>query len=102
MPKRTDISSILIIGVLLTGCSESVQSGPEGEVSQAELDRMSDECGTPRDWLRRLQDGAVQFQPASDGEIEKIDCLLGLLNENRGENLSFIGNESSLAEHESR
>jgi hypothetical protein len=101
VPKRTDISSILIIGALLVGCSDTGRSDPDGETSQAELDRMSDDCGTPREWLRRLPDGAVHFQPASNGELEKIDCVMRLLNEHSGENLGFIGNETSPVEIES-
>jgi hypothetical protein len=100
MPKRTDISSILIIGaglISLAGCGQKesgVQKDGAASVTQAKLDAMSDACRAPRTWLKHRGGEEVQFQPSPDAKYETVDCVLGKLKESLLPlKMGFVGNE---------
>ncbi|WP_066479488.1 MULTISPECIES: hypothetical protein [unclassified Sphingomonas] len=64
------------------------------EVTQTELDAMTDFCNAPRHWLRHLGGEEVAFQPSPEAEFEKVDCVLKRLRASIiPTKLGFVGNE---------
>ncbi|MGK6356991.1 hypothetical protein ACMGDH_17390 [Sphingomonas sp. DT-207] len=66
------------------------------EVTQAQLDAMSDTCRTPQKWLKHLGGEQVQFQPSPKAKYEQVDCVLKQLRESAVPmKLGFVGNEEA-------
>lgn len=99
MTIRTTITTALLFGAMVIGCAETPETEPAAQEDQALLDRITDECAAPREWLELMPGGEVQFQPgdpatpATDAEIEKIGCILDGLRDSGTENIGFIGND---------
>lgn len=113
MPRRTDISSTLIIGagpivlgasLCATACGTSTAPGaPAGNVAQAPsankreaaFAAIAERCGLPRTALQ-LDGDAVAVQPPPDARYEAVDCMLrelaaGGFTKNMA--IGFVGNE---------
>jgi hypothetical protein len=99
MPRRTDISFILIIGagpLALLLASTSCAQGDSTQARAAELTRIADACGLPRASLT-LHAGQVRFQPPLDARYEAVDCALTRLRQSglvRDIPMGFVGNEA--------
>jgi hypothetical protein len=62
---------------------------------QAQLDAISDECRTPKKWLRYVGGDEIRFKPAQNAKYEKVECLLAQLRKSSVPmNFGFIGNEA--------
>lgn len=99
MPKRTDISSIAIMGaaplVLLLASAACTQGDPM-RTREAELTRIADACGLPRASLT-LDAGQVRLRPPPDARYEAVDCALIRLRQSgltRDIPIGFVGNEA--------
>ena len=103
MPKRTDISSILITGTgmkgmflgslaLLGACSGPPAKAPanRGEV----LDQIVIKCHLPRSSFKLLGADEVQFRPPANADYHDVDCSLRELQKSPFPmKFSFVGNE---------
>ncbi len=91
-----------IIGAALSsaGCTqgENLPAHPTDQASarQQILDRIASECELPRSTFRLVNGGLhVSLQP--DSSLERVDCGLRKLRENRltsGLPMGFVGNEA--------
>ncbi|MEH6661946.1 MAG: hypothetical protein V7679_09890 [Parasphingorhabdus sp.] len=87
MPKRTDIFSGLIVGVLLMGCS------PAKPVTQAQLDEISVKCGLDPKTFVLETSGRLKIQPDVDGNFKAFDCGLNEIRKIPELEFGFVGNE---------
>lgn len=87
MGKKTDISSILVIGALLIGCS------PEAPISQDDLDQISNKCGIEREALVLETPTRAKFQPDVEANYQAVDCALKEIRKISGLDFGFVGNE---------
>lgn len=99
MPKRTDISSILVTSVIVIAALCSVAACARDErasVSQEMLDSITAECKAPAQWLGLRDDGSVEARLTPDADYEKVDCVLAGIRRNGVIDLGFVGNERVL------
>jgi biopolymer transport protein ExbD len=88
MPKRTNISSILIIGALLvSGCT----AHPSAD--QTKLDEMASACNLPKGSAIHQPDDRVELKIPRDAKFDDVACLLEKLKSAGVKNLGFVGNE---------
>lgn len=100
MPKRTDISFILVAIVLAAGCSSepAVPRPPETRAERlAVVARIAAECRVPPATLELVGEDELRLNPAPDLAYEKMECVLRKLD---GLNLppgavGFVGNASA-------
>lgn len=78
MPKRTDISAILLCAAACAGCGgSSLPAPPETQAErEAVLDRIASECSLPRTALTLVGEDQLRFQPAPDARFESVECVL--------------------------
>jgi hypothetical protein len=87
---------IFAMAVVLQATSPALNASAVSEITQASLDRMSDRCRAPRDWLKHLDGNRVRFQPSLTAKFDKVDCVLGQLKKSDlPMNLGFVGNEAA-------
>ncbi len=107
MANRTGIASLVIGAGLLGGLmvllapqvmaqspasGTVMKSGAAPELTQADLDRMTDACGVPRTWLK-LNPTDVFIDAEPDAEMAKLECVFGRLYPVIGNrNFAFLGN----------
>ena len=101
MPKRNNISSILIAGALLaSGCSRepAVPRPPETRAERlAVVERIAAACQVPRATLELVGEDELRLKPAPDLAYEKMECVIGKLdglNLPPG-NVGFVGNAAA-------
>jgi hypothetical protein len=64
------------------------------EMSQAQLNVMTDACKAPRKWLRHMGGDEVRFEPSPTGKYKTVNCVLKRLRASMAPmKLGFIGNE---------
>src|SRR4051794_7761304 len=89
MPKRTNISSILIVGGVLNlaGSSALAQPAradpPAAALAQqrATLDRIAERCHLPKSIFHFDRGGTLHFKPRPSEHYQRIDCALGAIRE---------------------
>lgn len=97
MPRRTDISSILIVGGLLAACSAEAPVAPPDPRAEriASLEKISAGCGLPASTLKLTGADEVAIQLPGDVDDEKFDCLLMAIRKADPKlKFGFVGNES--------
>jgi len=92
------INLIFVAGL---SCSEAgaCLKTPLTAISQSELNRISDNCNSPRSQLRRKKNGEIHFKPNVKSRYLSVDCVLGALKARHAENMGFIGNEMPAPDH---
>jgi hypothetical protein len=64
------------------------------QVTQAQLNKLSDGCKAPRAWLRSKGDNEVRFRPSPNAKYQTVDCVLNRMKRSKlPMKLGFIGNE---------
>ena len=61
-------------------------------LSQSQLDAISDQCKTPRDWLVRRQD-AIELRTGLNATDAQSACIFGELKRLNAGPLGFTGND---------
>lgn len=68
------------------------KTGAAPELTQADLDRMTDACGVPRTWLK-LEPTDVFINAEPDADMAKLECIFERLYPVIGNrNFAFLGN----------
>lgn len=98
MPKRSDIFSILIIGVIsLCGCA----AGAGGDA--AEIARIEAKCGLKKGTLSLDAKTGFKLNPDPDEKYENVDCALAEISSSslgRHMKYGFVGNEGPAKEEQ--
>ena len=105
MPRRTDISSILIIGAASVGAaacaqtSDPVANSTDQPASEKRivLDRIAAECSLPSTTFVLVEDAEIRIQPGPDANFESVDCALRRVREAdlvKDLPMGFVGNEA--------
>ena len=115
MPKRTDISSILVIGAIsltvLGACSgigadskaaqqEDVIDFTDG-FQQSDADAILGVCGASDVTLTVKADGEIYFEPDLDADYESSACVLNKIKESGTTKFGFVGSEKYATPDES-
>jgi hypothetical protein len=69
-----------------------------GTFAQADADRISDDCGADRAWLRVREGGELTYQPAMDSDYDVSVCVLQKIKNSGVTKFGFVGNEKHRAE----
>ena len=78
-------------------CGEEVSPAEDNQPTQQRLDALSDQCGTPHEWLTNVGGKRVRIRPSPDAKYEAVDCMLQKLKASKLDmDLGFIGNEADL------
>jgi hypothetical protein len=98
MPKRTDISSILIIvAISLCGCAEDISADLK------EISRIEGKCGLKTGSLSLDAKAGLKFNPEPNEKYAKIDCALTEIKTSglsRHMKYGFVGNEGPAKEEQ--
>jgi hypothetical protein len=98
MPKRADISSILIMGAIsLCSCATGV-GGDAAEISKIEA-----KCGVKKGTLSLDAKTGFKFNPDPDEKYENVDCALAEIRSSslsRHMKYGFVGNEGPAKEEQ--
>jgi hypothetical protein len=94
MPKRTDISSILIIGAAMLGaCSIGTSSAPKDK--RAALDQIAAKCNLQSSIFTLGEGDNIIFRPPADANYDDVDCALTEVKKSPFPfKLGFVGNEA--------
>jgi len=95
MPRRTAISSILII--VLAACAQSAPLAPQDVRAEriARLEKIAATCGLPAETLKLVGTEDLHVQPPADASYESFDCLLKALKKaDMPVKMGFVGNEA--------
>jgi hypothetical protein len=97
---RVRLAVLSGMALAASGCAEIEAEEPAAmsTFTQADADRISDECGADRSWLKVLDDGALTFEPPSDGDYEVSTCILERIKNSGVTKFGFVGNEKYRAE----
>ena len=100
MPKRTDISSILIIATAaLTSfacTTRGINSNATIAAQRAEARRVATICGLPAKTLIVRDNGTMRLRPKPTESYQKVDCALSELRKSgllQQLPTDFVGNE---------
>tara|TARA_Y100000991_G_scaffold173226_1_gene135055 strand:- start:804 stop:1148 length:345 start_codon:yes stop_codon:yes gene_type:complete len=113
MPKRTAMSSILVIGagavmLILEGCgnpSEEPERVYEIDFSdgfqQSDADAILHDCGATDITLEVRAGGEIFFEPQPTSDYEVAACVLEYIKESGTTKFGFVGNEKYVTPDES-
>jgi len=104
MPKRTDLQSLLVIGMgsiafTISSCAQPSKNDPLANLQPTPPDLLAveKECGLRSPMFRYTSSGSVLLMPDPNEKYEAVDCALASLK--RPElskyvsKLGFVGNE---------
>jgi hypothetical protein len=84
---------VLVVAALLA--ASNVTNLPKlAHLSSTELAAVSDQCHSPRNWLRYSPTGELHIRPGRTAKYQQVDCILGKLKLQGAQiPMGFVGNE---------
>jgi hypothetical protein len=93
MPKRTDISSILIFGAAILGACSADTSPPKDK--QEALNQIAAKCNLPPSIFKLGEGENIIFQPPANANYDDVYCALTEVKKSPFSfKLGFVGNEA--------